>query len=127
MILLTFTIGKQNLAFNIENVEGVTEEIKIVPVPKSPEFVIGIANVRNQIIPVISLARLLDSELVRGQKWIITVCDQGRHLCEIDDLGELIETDEITQVKDKKGIIIGTIEWRGKVFAIIDPRRITRR
>ncbi|HIE06307.1 MAG TPA: hypothetical protein EYP58_05850 [bacterium (Candidatus Stahlbacteria)] len=126
MKYLICRIGKTNLAFQIENVEGVLEEVKIVPVPKAPEYVEGITNVRNQIVSVISLAKLLKKDLKTGQKWILIVEDNNRFICEIDEVGDLINVEETTPVKGKPGIIVSTIERGGEIYSVIDPRKITR-
>jgi purine-binding chemotaxis protein CheW len=57
---LTITIHNELYAVPIEVLTGVYEEIPVVPVPCTPAYVSGIANIRGHIVPVLDLAHLLD-------------------------------------------------------------------
>ncbi|RKX71262.1 hypothetical protein DRP53_02255 [candidate division WOR-3 bacterium] len=127
MRFLTFFLGDLNLALRIEEVEGVVEEVNPVPIPKAPKHVVGIANIRNRIVPLISLPHLLNQELKVGKKWIIILSGEDRFLCEVDDIGEVVDCDEIRPTRDKSGLITGLIEKGKSTFLVIDPGRLTRR
>ncbi len=64
--VFVFTIGEQEMAFDVEYVSMVIDKVEITPVPKSKSTVLGVMNLRGRIVPVISLSSLL--ELQSGSK-----------------------------------------------------------
>lgn len=50
-----FQIGQHNFAIEIEHVVEVQDMVKVAPLPRTPEFVVGVANFRGEILPVIDL------------------------------------------------------------------------
>jgi purine-binding chemotaxis protein CheW len=57
---LMITLRGENYAIPIETLTGVYESISVVPVPCTPPYVSGIANIRGHIVPVLDLAHLLN-------------------------------------------------------------------
>jgi purine-binding chemotaxis protein CheW len=57
---LTIQLDNENYALPVEDLTAVYSEIEVVPVPWTPTYVSGIANVRGRIIPVFDLGVLLD-------------------------------------------------------------------
>ena len=51
--LVTFTLDGVEFGLDIAKVQEITQRFNITPVPGSPSFVIGVLNLRGQIIPVI--------------------------------------------------------------------------
>jgi purine-binding chemotaxis protein CheW len=52
---LTFTVSEESYALKVLNVREVLEFINITKVPKMPDFMRGIINLRGSIVPVIDL------------------------------------------------------------------------
>lgn len=50
---LSFRIGKEIFATNVKNVLNILEMSKITQVPKSPEYMKGVINLRGIVLPVI--------------------------------------------------------------------------
>ena len=50
---LSFRIGKETFAANVKNVLNILEMTKITLVPKSPEYMKGVINLRGIVLPVI--------------------------------------------------------------------------
>jgi len=55
--LLTFRLDNQEYALDIANVAQVVRMVAITPVPKAPEVVEGVINLRGKVIPVINLRK----------------------------------------------------------------------
>jgi len=55
--LLTFRLDEQEYALDIANVVQVVRMVAITPVPKAPEVVEGVINLRGKVIPVINLRK----------------------------------------------------------------------
>lgn len=50
---LTFSLGKEHFAINVEQVEKILEFQPVTEVPKSPEYMLGVFNMRGEVIPMI--------------------------------------------------------------------------
>ncbi len=58
-VLLT-AVRNEIYALPVEHVLSIYEDIPVIPVPCTPPFLAGIANIRGRILPVIDLGTLLD-------------------------------------------------------------------
>jgi purine-binding chemotaxis protein CheW len=52
---LSFTLGDEIFATNVEKVLNILEIMKITKVPKSPDYMLGVINLRGSVIPLIDL------------------------------------------------------------------------
>jgi purine-binding chemotaxis protein CheW len=52
---LTFTLGTESYALPVGNVREVLEMAAITPLPRTPEYMRGVINVRGSVVPVIDL------------------------------------------------------------------------
>jgi purine-binding chemotaxis protein CheW len=52
---LTFTLGEELFALEIMKVREVLDFTPITKVPRTPEFMLGVINLRGQVVPVIDL------------------------------------------------------------------------
>lgn len=52
---LTFTLGKDRYAINIVNTREVLEATELTRVPRMPDFMCGVINLRGSVVPVIDL------------------------------------------------------------------------
>ncbi len=52
---LTFMLGDEHYAVEVEKVKEVLEFTKITHVPKMPPFMLGVINLRGSVVPVIDL------------------------------------------------------------------------
>lgn len=59
MQLVVFKVGREEFGVDVQKVEGVISLVDITRMPRAPEFVEGIINLRGQIIAVIDLANRL--------------------------------------------------------------------
>ena len=55
--LLIFTLDEQRYALRLPAVERVVRAAAITPLPKAPDVVLGVLDLRGQVIPVINLRR----------------------------------------------------------------------
>ena len=53
--LLTFSLGSEGYGVSILKVKEIIGMMDITPVPKTPEFIKGVINLRGKIIPVMDL------------------------------------------------------------------------
>ena len=52
---LTFSLDKECFAVGVEQVREVLEKINITRVPKTPDYMRGVINIRGNVVPVIDL------------------------------------------------------------------------
>ena len=55
--LVTFSIGEEEFGVNILKVQEIIRTMEIAKVPRAPEFVEGVINLRGKVIPIIDLRR----------------------------------------------------------------------
>ncbi|HCF06210.1 MAG: putative chemotaxis protein CheW [Desulfomicrobiaceae bacterium] len=55
--LVTFRIGEEEFGVNILQVQEIIRMLDITKVPKAPDFVEGVINLRGKVIPVIDLRK----------------------------------------------------------------------
>ncbi|WP_243367934.1 chemotaxis protein CheW [Fundidesulfovibrio soli] len=57
MQLVTFSIGEEEFGVDILKVQEIIRMMEITRVPRAPEFVEGVINLRGKVIPIIDLRR----------------------------------------------------------------------
>lgn len=50
---LTFSLGKENFALNVEHVEKILEIQEVTEVPRAPDYMLGVFNLRGEVIPLV--------------------------------------------------------------------------
>ena len=57
MQLVTFSIGEEEFGVDILKVQEIIRTMEITKVPRAPDFVEGVINLRGKVIPIIDLRR----------------------------------------------------------------------
>ena len=65
---LAFTLDEKNYGFQISKVNEVIVMPEITPMPKAPEYVKGVINLRGLIIPIVDLRTALGMEQITYDK-----------------------------------------------------------
>ncbi len=55
--LVSFMIGQEEFGLDIQRIQEINRVVEITRVPNSPEFVVGVINLRGKVIPIIDLRR----------------------------------------------------------------------
>jgi purine-binding chemotaxis protein CheW len=66
--LVSFNLGEEEFGVDITKVKEINRMVEITRVPNTPEFVIGVINLRGKVIPIINLRHRLGMELVDHDK-----------------------------------------------------------
>ena len=89
-----FSVGEEEYGLDIMLVNGIEKYTNVMKVPKSPECIKGIINLRKDVIPVYSLRRkfgLPEIQATENTKLIVTISN-GVHLAyEVDEVKEIVE------------------------------------
>ena len=101
MNLLTFKLGGQFFAFNINFVREVIEFSKITYIPLAPEYIEGIINLRGSAIPIIDLRKKLKiakSEITPNTSIVILEIRLNNEIATVgaivDEVKDVVEIDE---------------------------------
>jgi purine-binding chemotaxis protein CheW len=74
--LLRMAVGDEVVAVGIEDVREILQMTRMTPLPRTPEFVRGVMNLRGAVVPVVDLAaRLGRTPTVIGRRSCIVVVD----------------------------------------------------
>lgn len=66
--LVVFDLGTEEYAVPIHDVKEVVKTPEITPVPNSPDFILGIINLRGNIIPILDLQKVFALKSVEKEK-----------------------------------------------------------
>jgi purine-binding chemotaxis protein CheW len=66
--LVTFNIGEEEFGIDILKVQEIIRMVEITKVPKAPEFVEGVINLRGKVIPVINFRKRFGMETKEDSK-----------------------------------------------------------
>jgi purine-binding chemotaxis protein CheW len=103
---LTFSLDKENFALNVEHVEKILEYQEVTEVPKAPEYMMGVFNLRGEVIP------LVDTRVKFGMKkaeitsstciLVINITSEGEEIklgALVDNVNEVVKYDDADIMK----------------------------
>src|SRR6476659_9315008 len=93
-------VGREHYAVPVEHVLEVAEAGDVAPVPGAPAQIVGVRNLRGQIVPVISLAKLFGLADEESQRIVVAELDGRRGGLAVEsvlDVGELTDASEPTE------------------------------
>lgn len=133
--LVIFELSGGIYGLDIQSVREINRLIDITPIPKAPDFVEGIINLRGTIIPVVDLAMRFGLESTAQSKdtRIVVIESDGHTLgMKVDEVSEVlrIKTDEIDAAINMTttGIDADFVEGVGKVddrlILILNPDKL---
>jgi len=53
--ILVFALGERNYGLYLSAVKRVVQAVETTPMPKAPEFILGVINMQGQVIPVVDI------------------------------------------------------------------------
>lgn len=94
MQLVAFKVGREDFGVDVKKVEGVISMVDITRMPRTPDFVEGIINLRGQIVAVVDLATRLGIEpFERGSATRIVVVE-----AQDVKVGLIVESPEVINI-----------------------------
>ncbi|MFT5875469.1 MAG: purine-binding chemotaxis protein CheW [Clostridium sp.] len=124
--ILIFCIANEYYATNIMEVERILEYEKSTEIPDSPQFVEGVINYEDKILPVIALSKRfnLPFTCVQGQSKIIVAKQNNSKIGIIVDFVSEVKDVKVESIEDSPDIISGISKRYIKGFIKIDGRII---
>lgn len=93
--LLLFRIGEEWYSVKVCDVREIFQDYDITPVPGVPDYVLGVVNVRGEILSVTDPARLMrigSIDLAQDEKpAIVIVCEEVATAVVVDEIGDIAE------------------------------------
>lgn len=114
--LVTFSIGDEEFGVDILKVQEIIRTMEITKVPRAPEFVEGVINLRGKVIPIIDLRRRfgLDSKSHDKHTRIIVI-----------EINNMIVGFVVDSVSEVLRIPAGTVEPPPPVVAGLESEYIS--
>jgi purine-binding chemotaxis protein CheW len=97
--LVTFKLGSEEFALDILLVQEINRRVEITKVPKTPEFVEGVINLRGKIVPVLDLRKrfgLAGREFTAQSRIIVVNIDKRVLGLMVDSVSEVLRIPEHT-------------------------------
>lgn len=116
-------VAAETYAVPVDNVAAVADLCELTPVPGAPGEVLGVGNLRRQILPVIDLALVLGVHGARPTRLLVAESGgvlAGLAVDDVTDVGELPDPVEETESE----FLAGAMLTDGELIAVIDVPRI---
>ncbi len=107
---LTFKLADEQYAISVANIKEVLEVTAITKVPRMPEFMSGVINLRGSVVPVIDL------RLKFGMEKTVKTVDTSIIVTEIENTAE--------QSEDSEKLVIGVFSDSVQKVLTIEPEEI---
>ncbi|MCX8006538.1 MAG: chemotaxis protein CheW [Coriobacteriia bacterium] len=135
--LMLFRLGDETYAVGVEDVREIVSGFSVTRIPCVPAHVLGVINVRGEIVSVIDLAAVLnpgaagqgvDSEDGSG---IIVRSEDVTAMLVVDEIGDIIEVPAASVEPPLSSLdrahaetVSGTVYWEGRLVAVVNLARI---
>ncbi|RJP56021.1 MAG: purine-binding chemotaxis protein CheW [Deltaproteobacteria bacterium] len=102
---VVFTLDGRQYALHLYIVERILRIVEITPLPKAPEIVLGVVNVRGEVIPVVNIRkrfRLSEREIDLSDRLIIARTSKRTVALVVDEVAGIVESPEQKVVAAEK-------------------------
>lgn len=132
--LVTFTIDNEEYAVNIADVIEIIRLPKVQPLPKSPDFMKGIINLRGTVVPIVDIRTRFNLQSVNDnalKRTIIVKVDEQKIGMIVDSVSKVIRinSDEIKEPPQFTSVIgseyiEGVIMLQERMIILLNVNRI---
>jgi purine-binding chemotaxis protein CheW len=135
---LTFSLSKENFAINVTHVEKILEYQTVTEVPKAPEYMLGVFNMRGEVIPLVDTRVKFGMEKTNITSstcvLVITINNDGEELklgAMVDNVNEVINyynTDVLplptVGKQNKAEFLHGVLKHNDKFILLVNADKI---
>ncbi|MRS13102.1 MAG: purine-binding chemotaxis protein CheW [Actinobacteria bacterium] len=136
--LLLFRLGEEWYAFPIDGVREIYNDFMVTRIPRVPEFILGVVNVRGEIVSVTDLGTLIRVPSRTHQSIesvmpaaIIVANESSVTAVVVDEIGDIVEVphDSIeaalsTLDKAQAEFMAGSVYLTGRLVGLVNLRKI---
>ena len=123
MQIVIFNVNDEQFAIEANQVEGINEIINITKVPKSPDYVLGLINLRGNIITILDIHKLLKMPKDNYSENNIVIVNVMNEVIGIvvDQVDEVIEIETLNIKNDEiqERYIKGIIQLQDRIITLI--------
>lgn len=104
ILFTVFELEGKEYGLNVDSIEEILQNIDCTDIPGSPDTVLGVADIRGSVVPVLDLKMILDegsTESLGGEILLIQI-DEERFALPIDKLKDIVPTDKDQMIDPKK-------------------------
>jgi len=131
---LTFRVGKQEYAVNVEYVFEVSNLVNISEVGDMPPAVLGVVNIRGAVVPVLDLRirfKVMEHTLELNTPIIfLNHSEVGIYGIVVDDVDDVLNLPNSaigqTSLSQRAKHITGMTDYNGRLVMIVDPVALLR-
>ena len=131
---IQFKLGEQSYAVEMSSVREILKPVKVLKLLGAPEFVQGVAKVRDSVITIIDLRKkfgILDTNSENEEPRIVVLECQSESIgLWVNDVVEILETDTIEKIPSlvHYGTITEIIKLEEELIPILNgPRLFTEK
>jgi purine-binding chemotaxis protein CheW len=131
-----FRLGGKDYAFPIDQTREIVELRSITPTPEVPDHIVGVTNLRGQIIPIVDLQRVLTPGAPATPSRHAVVVDVGGQLtgCLVDSVtrvvrlpqSEIQTADDVLDHENARAVD-GFAKYEGTILIVLDASRVIAR
>lgn len=123
---LRFLLDGQSYALNVLQVQEILCFDDVTPVPGAPDYVLGVINVRGNIVTVVDASKRIGLQRDEAERieWIVILDANGEHVGLLVD--EVLEVNDIDEEKieqapsDSPNAVSGVIVEKGEMIVLLD-------
>jgi len=126
MQVVIFKLNNEQFAVETAKVQSINDAMEITRVPKAPEHIKGLINLRGNVISLLDINLLLDVPKDEEKQNNIIILEMEDELVGItvDQVDEVLDVEEdiIEKISDerKKAYIEGIINFKDRIVTLID-------
>ncbi len=137
LTLLAFSLGDEWYSVDSAHVRGIEPETDVTPVPRAPQWLVGVFNLRGTILPIVDPRPLLSlpSRGTHGKKGLLVVyhCDGIAAALQVDTVDEIYEVAR-SSLEPALGaghlgrteLILGQVRVRDRLIGVLDLQALLR-
>ena len=131
---VVFELGGERFGIELRQVREVAVLPAVTPVPSMPPWLLGVANLRGEVVPVVSLARAIGAQAADGDKMIVVdvasrpvgVVVAGVPRIERVDPSAIEPAPELVAARLKRDFIRGVVNESDGIVILLDLSAIVR-
>ncbi len=127
---LVFDLGGKLFAFELSNVREVVRVKEVTKVPRAPDYIKGVFNLRGQIVPLIDLSKVINAGSSKCREAIILSYDDELVGIAVESVRGVLRVtkDDITSPpSDASEFIEGLVKWGDRLVSILSSEKVLSR
>lgn len=132
MQIVVFKLNDEQFAVETSKVQSIGESMMVTKVPKAPEYVKGLINIRGSVLSLLDINLLLDvgkSDAEQESTIILKLEDElvGISVNEVDEVLDIDESIiEKLDSDNNKEYVKGIINFKDRIVTLIDIDKLIR-